>query len=210
MSDVSENTLIKQASQGDDEAFASLVELYSSRIYSVCFSFLGNRQDAEDCAQEAFIKAYKAISKFNFKASFYTWIYRIAVNSCHDYRRKYQKVVIHSLDQDLETEDSSVSMQIADDNPLPDEIALANETKELIHQEIQALPEYLGQILILRDIEELSYQELADVLNLNLGTVKSRLARARKQLMEQLKEREQNAVKTRQKTDRSARRSERR
>ena len=210
MSDVSENTLVEKAVQGDEMAFATLVEQYSSRIYSVCFSFLSNRQDAEDCAQETFIKAYRALDKFNYKASFYTWIYRIAVNSCHDYRRKHYKTTVVSLNQDLETEDSSVTMQIADDKPLPDEIAESHEMKAMVQQEIEQLPDYLAQILILRDIESLSYQELADILNLNIGTVKSRLARARKQLMEQLKEREQKMQPMRQNTDRRNARSERR
>lgn len=181
---------LEKARKGDEKAFASLVESYSGRIYNVCFNYLGNRQDAEDCTQETFIKVYRAIADFDYRASFYTWIYRIAANTCHDFCRKNRKAIVHSLDEGLETEKSQVYMQISDQAPLPDEQAEQSELCRLVRQEISGLPENLRDILVLRDLEGLSYQELARVLDISEGTVKSRLSRARRQLMQNLSRRE--------------------
>jgi RNA polymerase sigma-70 factor, ECF subfamily len=188
-----EHDKLEEARAGDPDAFAVLVEKYSARIYGTCFRILGNRQDAEDCAQDTFIKAFRAFREYNGLSSFYTWIYRIAVNTCLDYRRKSRKTIVYSLDEAFDTEDSQVYLQIADNAPLPDELAESAETSRLVHQEISHLPEYLRDILVLRDLEGLSYHELAQILHLSEGTVKSRLSRARSQLMNKIRQREQSA-----------------
>lgn len=189
-----EEIWLDKARDGDQQAFACLVETYSARVYNVCFNYLGNRQDAEDCTQETFIKVFRAIADFDYRASFYTWIYRIAANTCHDFCRKNRKAIVHSLDEGMETEDSQVYLQITDPAPLPDEQAEKTELCRMIRQEIQNLPEYLRDIIVLRDLDGLSYQELAEVLELTEGTVKSRLSRARRQLMENISRREQTAA----------------
>jgi RNA polymerase sigma-70 factor (ECF subfamily) len=187
-----ERLCVLNAQAGDVDAFSELVERYSGRIFSACFSFLGNRQDAEDCVQESFIKAWRAIGDYNFMASFYTWLYRIAVNACLDYRRKTSRQQTLSLDETIETDDSQVVFQIADDEPLPDMLAETKELRTLIREEISALPPMMRQIIVLRDLEGLSYHELADLLDLSEGTVKSRLSRARQQLMQRISKREKN------------------
>jgi RNA polymerase sigma factor (sigma-70 family) len=192
VSEDSERQLLEQARMGDPNAFSILVERYSARLFGACFSFLGNRQDAEDCVQEAFIKAYRCMSDYGFLSTFYTWLYRIAINTCLDYRRKYQKKQHFSLDEAMEIDDSQVFQQIADQGPLPDEQAETAETVRLIRREIARLPDYLRDILILRDLEGLSYRELSVLLRLSEGTVKSRLSRARRQLMELIRKREQS------------------
>lgn len=186
-----ERQLLERARRGDPDAFSFFVEKYSARLFGACFSVLGNRQDAEDCVQDTFIKAYRAIGDYNFLASFYTWLYRIAMNTCLDYRRKSRRTNAYSLDESLDTEDSPVYMQIADQGPLPDEIAESAEISQMIRDEIASLPDFLREILILRDLEGLSYHELAKLLQLSEGTVKSRLSRARNQLMERIRKREQ-------------------
>ena len=186
--------MLLQAQTGDPDAFSILVERYSPRIFGVCFSLLGNRQDAEDCVQETFLKAYRSIRVYSFQAAFYTWLYRIAINTCHDYRRKTSRTLTFSLDEARETEDGAVFQQIADDKPLPDEQYAATESIQMIRQQIDCLPDYLKEILILRDLEGLSYHELAAVFHLSEGTVKSRLSRARRQLMEKIRQREQSAI----------------
>lgn len=186
-----ERQLLERARRGDPDAFSIFVEKYSARLFGACFSVLGNRQDAEDCVQDTFIKAYRAIGDYNFLASFYTWLYRIAMNTCLDYRRKSRRTIAYSLDESLDTEDSPVYMQIADQGPLPDEIAESAEISQMIRDEIAKLPDFLREILILRDLEGLSYHELAKLLQLSEGTVKSRLSRARNQLMERVRKREQ-------------------
>jgi RNA polymerase sigma-70 factor, ECF subfamily len=181
---------LEMASQGDPDAFSVLVERYSSRLFGTCLNYLGNRQDAEDCLQETFIKAYRSMHDYQFLSSIYTWLYRIAVNTCLDYRRKGNRAIIYSLDEAMETEDSQVFTQIADPSPLPDEQAETLETRQLIRQEISSLPGFLREIVVLRDLEGFSYHELASLLQLSEGTVKSRLSRARRLLTERLAWRE--------------------
>lgn len=191
MTEDPERLQLELARNGDLDAFSVLVERYSARVYGVCFSYLGNRQDAEDTAQETFVKAFKAMRSYQFLSSFYTWIYRIAANTCMDFRRRSSKLSAVSLDEAMETDDSQVFWQIPDQGPLPDELAIQAETRQLIREGITKLPDFLQEIIILRDLEGLSYHELADLLNLSEGTVKSRLSRARYQLMLLLTQQEQ-------------------
>lgn len=191
MTEDPERLQLELARNGDLDAFSVLVERYSARVYGVCFSYLGNRQDAEDTAQETFVKAFKAMRSYQFLSSFYTWIYRIAANTCMDFRRRSSKLSAVSLDEAMETDDSQVFWQIPDQGPLPDELAIQAETRQLIREGITKLPDFLQEIIILRDLEGLSYHELADLLNLSEGTVKSRLSRARYQLMLLLTRQEQ-------------------
>lgn len=191
MTEDPERLQLELARNGDLDAFSVLVEHYSARVYGVCFSYLGNRQDAEDTAQETFVKAFKAMRSYQFLSSFYTWIYRIAANTCMDFRRRSSKLSAVSLDEAMETDDSQVFWQIPDQGPLPDELAIQAETRQLIREGITKLPDFLQEIIILRDLEGLSYHELADLLNLSEGTVKSRLSRARYQLMLLLTQQEQ-------------------
>ena len=194
MTEDPERQQLEMARNGDPDAFSYFVEHYLPRIYGVCFSFFGNRQDAEDCAQETFIKAFRSIRDYHFMSAFYTWIYRIAVNTCLDYKRKNSRALVYSLDDTLETENNPVAIQIADQAPLPDDLAESAETKRLIREEIAALARPLREIIILRDLEGLSYHELAEILRISEGTVKSRLSRARNQLMIRLRKREQTSV----------------
>jgi RNA polymerase sigma-70 factor, ECF subfamily len=193
VTDEPERRILELARRGDPDAFAILVERYSARIFIACYNILCNRQDAEDCVQETFIKAYRSIREYGYLSAFYTWLYRIAVNTCLDFRRKSQRAPAISLDEALETDDSQVFLQVADRGPLPDEMAESAETSQMIREEIRHLPEYLQEILVLRDLEGLSYAELAGMLHLSEGTVKSRLSRARHQLMVRIREREQSA-----------------
>lgn len=192
-----ERLQLEHARNGDLDAFSALVERYSARVYGVCFSYLGNRQDAEDCAQETFVKAFRAIADYQFLSSFYTWIYRIAANTCMDFRRRQSKHATISLDEAMETDDSQVFWQVPDRGPLPDELAIQAETRQLIREGIAQLPDFLREIIVLRDLEGLSYHELASLLNLSEGTVKSRLSRARNQLMLLLSQQEQSEEKRR-------------
>ena len=161
------------------EAFEQLVELYFTGIVSVCYSVTGNAQDAEDCTQEAFIKAYRNIEKYNESASFFTWIYRIAVNTCYDLKRKQNRTPSVSMDETTETDEGVFSFQIEDDAILPDQQVINGISDQKVQELIDTLPQKYSRIIRLRDIEGLSYQEIASIENINEGTVKSRLARAR-------------------------------
>ena len=201
VNDARESRIVNQAQSGDENAFSLLVERYAARLYGVCFHLLGNKEDAEDCVQESFIKIYRSLAGYHFRSSFYTWAYRISVNVCLDYRRKNNRAKTVSLDEGLETSSGQLFHQVADDLPLPDQLLESSELTELVREELSLMPAYLRDIVILRDLEGLSYSELAGLLRISEGTVKSRLFRGRKQLMERIRRREQNRSGGRQ-TDR--------
>lgn len=171
--------LAVEASKGSITAFEQLVEIYFTGIVSVCYSITGQPQDAEDCAQEAFVKAYRNITRYDASASFFTWIYRIAVNTCYDLKRKQNRTPFVSMDETNETEEGVLSFQWEDSDPLPDQQLIHRVSDQKVQEMIDRLPLKQNRILRLRDIEGLSYQEIAAIENINEGTVKSRLARAR-------------------------------
>jgi len=182
--------LIKKAQQGDSNAFGELIAAYEKFVFNVACRMFGNAQDAEDIAQEALIKAYKNIDKFDFNSSFSTWLYRITTNTCIDEMRKRKGKETYSIDN--EDEETGLSLQIKDTAPDASEKVMQQETVSEVRKAIDKLSEEHKMVIILRDIQDLSYEEVADTLGINVGTVKSRLARARKNLKDIiLKDREQ-------------------
>lgn len=168
-----------EASKGNIDAFERLVELYFTGIVGVCYSITGNTQDAEDCTQDAFVKAYKNIGKYDASASFFTWIYRIAINTCYDLKRKQKRTQSVSIDEEIATDEGVLSFQLEDRNHLPDQQIINQLSDARVQQIIDLLPDKHSRILRLKDIEGMSYQEIARIENIKEGTVKSRLARAR-------------------------------
>jgi RNA polymerase sigma-70 factor (ECF subfamily) len=167
------------ASKGDISAFEKLVEIYFTSIVSVCYSITGNPQDAEDCAQESFIKAYQNITRYNATASFFTWLYRISINTCYDLKRKQHRTPSVSIDEASESDEGVFYMQIEDTRTLPDQQIINSFSDQRVQDMLDRLPEKYNRILRLKDIEGMSYQKIAEIENINEGTVKSRLARAR-------------------------------
>lgn len=182
--------ILRRAAAGDADAFSVLVDLYAGRIYGVCFSILGNQADAQDCVQESFFKAFRMMHRFQFASSFYTWLYRIAANSCYDLLRKNQRHATRSLDEPVESPEGDQYLQVPDNQPLPDAVLESKETVRVVREELARLPEHLKRMIVLRDLEGLSYEQIAELENLREGTVKSRLFRARLQLAERLQQRE--------------------
>lgn len=176
-----EKMLIDRARTGDAQAFGSLMENYLPRIYNLCLGLTRNVQDAEDLAQESFLKAYRAIHLYQGKSSFYTWLYRIAVNVCLDFQRASSRRTTVSLDQTFGEDEQPI--QVRDEAPLPDDQAISHELGRELMTRIGQLPEAMRDVLLLRDVEGLTYDEIARLLNLSEGTVKSRLFRARSQVM---------------------------
>lgn len=179
MPDVNDIKLAVMASKGDINAFEQLVKLYFTGITGVCYSITANRQDAEDCAQEAFIKAYKNISSYDSSSSFFTWIYRIAVNTCYDLKRKEKRKFTISLDDTMETDEGALAYQIEDKGMAIDDLLISEISDKKIQSIIDMLPEKFSRILRLKDIDGLSYIQIAQIEEINEGTVKSRLSRAR-------------------------------
>jgi RNA polymerase sigma-70 factor (ECF subfamily) len=180
------NIRINQVIKGDHNAFGEIVELYKDKVYQICFRMLGNRQEAEDLAQEAFVRAFVNIRSFNIEMKFSTWLYRIATNLCIDRLRK--KKPDYYLDAEVTgTEGLNMYSQIASDMAMPEEEVESLELQETIQMEIMKLPEKYRSVIILKYIEELSLKEISEILDLPVGTVKTRIHRGREALRKQLR-----------------------
>lgn len=186
-----EKELIQKCKEGDIDSFELLIESYQQRVYNIALRMLGNKEDASDIAQEVFIKIYKSIAGFKEEASLSTWIYRIATNVCLDELRKRKKTKVISIDSTIQLEDSEVSMQMPDERPQPDELLTQKELKQEVQKAINDLKEEHKTVIILRDINGYSYEEIAKILDCTLGTVKSRINRARNTLKNILIKREE-------------------
>jgi RNA polymerase sigma-70 factor (ECF subfamily) len=173
--------LIKRAQKGDTAALESLLILYEKRVYNIACRFMGNEADAFDMAQESLIKLYRGIRSFKGQSAFSSWVYRLTVNTCLDGLRKRRKAPV-SLDYAIEN-----GVMFEDDDCLaPEAHALSIERAEDIHRAIETLSDGHKTVVVLRDINGLSYEEIAFSLGISVGTVKSRLNRGRQRLKELL------------------------
>jgi RNA polymerase sigma-70 factor, ECF subfamily len=171
---------------GDPTEFSRLVDTYSSKIYRLAIKMLNQQQDAEDVLQETFLKAYRGIKSFDGRSKISTWLFRIATNEALMIIRKKHPDTV-SIDEPVETEDGEQEpLQIIDWCCLPEEELLSEETKKKLDAAVQKLPERLKVVFILRDINDLSTHETAEVLGLSDTAVKTRLSRARMRLREEL------------------------
>ena len=177
---------INQVLKGNQNAFGEIVELYKDQVFQICFRLLGNRHEAEDLAQEAFVRAFVNIQSFNLKMKFSTWLYRIATNLCIDRLRK--KKPDYHLDAEVAgTEGLNLYSQIAADSMMPEEELESLELQESIQAVISKLPEKYRSVIVLKYIEELSLKEISEILDLPVGTVKTRIHRGREALRKQLR-----------------------
>jgi len=180
---------INRFKAGDTSAFEEIVLRYQDKVYNLCRHMLGNADDAEDAAQDVFLKAYQALPKFQPDASLYTWLYRIATNTCIDYKKK---PIFESLFGDS-GEGEKLIHDRASDAPSPEKLYQSKQIDEALRESLGKLSPKLRAIIILKEIEELSYDEIADTLDISMGTVKSRIARAREELQKLMQKfREQN------------------
>jgi len=177
---------IRRVQQGEGEAFGRLVERHQQRVFSIVFHLVRRRDEVEDLAQEIFFKAFRAIRSYNFQSSFATWVSRIAVNHCYDYLRKVRSSRLSYYSE--MTEESARELERKAESP---------STQGLDHGEKVALREFVGKllerspeddrfILTLKELEDYSVEEIADLLKLKTSTVKVRLHRARKRMVEDL------------------------
>ncbi|MBE6985701.1 MAG: sigma-70 family RNA polymerase sigma factor [Ruminococcaceae bacterium] len=183
---IDEKKCIKKAAKGDASAFEELLLRYHGQIYNLCLRMTGNPDDAADLTQEAFLKVWKNLESFQFDSAFSTWLYRLASNCCLDFLRSQKRRPTVSLT--VENEEDEQVMDIPDAQPTPEEQAVKQEEKEQLHLAMQMLDEEQRQILTLRVVNDLSYTEIADILRVKEGTVKSRLSRARENLRKKLLE----------------------
>jgi len=190
MTDVSDKSLdkalIARCKQGDMSAFSELLARYEKRVFNFAYRMAGNYDDANDVAQEAFIRVFNSIGTFRGDANFTTWLYRIVTNVYLDERKKQKSHLHTSLEDYIELEENTVTRQIEDGNPTPDHLVETGERDDLLHWAIQELPEYQRVMVVLYHTQSKSYEEIAQIMNLPIGTVKSRLNRARLALREKL------------------------
>ena len=181
--EINEKKLIARATSGDPAAFNSLMQQHEGRMYAVALRMCANREDAQDCLQEAMLRIYRAISGFKGESSFATWVYRITMNTCLDELRKRKNRQSTSLDNLLD-----MGWSPTDETNVPEKHAIRNESRRALQSAIANLPEDMRSAIVLRDIEGLSYDEIAQALGINIGTIKSRISRGREKLREKLKE----------------------
>ena len=170
---------IEAAKQGDILAFEELVKLYEKRVYALTLRMCKHPEDAAEAAQEAFLSAWQGLPFFRGDSSFSTWLYRLASNACVDLLRKEGR---HKNAAGPSLNDEEAAVDVADEAPQPHEELERKELKAQINAGLQSLTPDHRQVLILREMHQLSYDEISDVLDLDVGTVKSRINRARKQL----------------------------
>ena len=160
-----DDSLIRRAAAQDAAAFEQLMLLHQKPVYNICYRMAGNAEDALDLSQEVFLKLWRTLAQYQFDAAFSTWLYRLTQNVCIDFLRKQKR---------------------PDPEPLPEERVIFNEKQEAIRAAMNALPVDFREILELRVVQQLPYEQIAQIMDLPVGTVKSRLARARLQLKKRL------------------------
>lgn len=179
---MNDEELVLKAIEGDQKSFEELVYKYEKLVYSICYKMFKNDQDSLDFTQETFIKVYKNMSNAIGKGSFKSWICTIATNTCIDELRKRKNKYTLSLDDTFENDSKNAKIDPPDKSPTPLEKIIEDENSELLAKAIGNLSEDNKSIIIMRDVEGYSYDEIAKFLGISLGTVKSRISRARKKL----------------------------
>ena len=175
-----EREIVLRCQKGDADAMGTLIIQYQHWVYNIAYGMLGHHQDAEDIAQDAFLSAWENIGKFQFRSRFSTWLFRIVKNKCLNHIDQYQR----RKTDPTEIDDSQPWVPL--DTVTPEKEALRTEEKNIVHAALAKLKDSYREILVLRELQELSYEEIAEILGCTLGRVKSRLHEARKALKEKL------------------------
>ena len=196
MEDSNIEVLIKKAILGDSSAFEELIKNYERIVYNIVYRMLNDSEDVKDISQEVFIKVYRNLDKFDGKSLFSTWIYKITMNTCIDEIRKRRGKQTYSIDNEMDKEENK--KQFANIKT-PEDFYISKENREEIIDAINMLKDEYKKIIILRDINVFEYNKIAEILEISLGTVKSRIARARLKLRNLiLSNREHNGYNNRQ------------
>ncbi|MBW1878025.1 MAG: sigma-70 family RNA polymerase sigma factor [Deltaproteobacteria bacterium] len=174
--------LLRAVIDGDATAYRGLVEKYQNRVYSMVYGMLRNREDARDVTQEAFVKAYQNLGSFRLESSFYTWLYRIAMNLAIDFIRKAGRRKSTSFDEGVAARDVDGTISELHHTQSPSKALERKQLYQRIMDAMEKLPEDQRQVVLLRELEGLSYKEISDVMDIPEGTVMSRLFYARKKL----------------------------
>ncbi len=180
---IDESEIVKRARDGDEKAFEFIVKKYQNRVANLIFKIIGDSSVVEDLTQEVFLRVIESLREYKFGSALYTWIYRITVNICIDEIRKRQRSRAYSLSDVL-----SQNPKVEPSYSPVEKTVEQRELRELIEKAISKLPVEYKTVIVLREFEDLPYEEIAKILKISVGTVKSRIFRARKLLAEHLKE----------------------
>jgi RNA polymerase sigma-70 factor (ECF subfamily) len=173
--------LIERCKSGDQTAYALLVRKYQNSVFNLCRKMVRNPEEARDLSQEAFVKTFATLDRFNPVYAFSSWLYKITANLCIDHIRK-QRMKMLSIDEPVDGDEGSIGRDLQDPGQRPDEVSERSEMRVMIRDAVAKLPPHYREILILRHEQQLSYEEIAARLSIPLGTVKARIHRAREQL----------------------------
>ncbi|UCF05054.1 MAG: sigma-70 family RNA polymerase sigma factor [bacterium] len=182
----SDTHLVKRCLRGEEKAFEELLNRYKASVYSICIRMVRNSTDAEDLAQEVFIRTFSVLDRYDPSYPFSNWLYRITSNLCIDFLRKGKGRMV-SLEQPLETSDGEMHRQLPSTDAKPDREVESKEMMAVLEDAISRLPEHYRIIVVLRHQEQLSYEEISDNLGIPLGTVKARIHRARNMIKDVFK-----------------------
>jgi RNA polymerase sigma-70 factor (ECF subfamily) len=184
----SDLVLVKRVQRGDKTAFDLLVRKYQHKVVKLVLRYVRNPAEAEDIAQEAFIKAYRALPQFRGDSAFYTWMYRIAINTAkNSLASRDRSPIAYDLDLNDPEESHSVQTKLQDPDT-PEGMALTEEIRQIVNSAIEGLPEELKTAIVLRELDGLSYEEIAEAMECPVGTVRSRIFRAREAIDKRLRE----------------------
>lgn len=183
--DILEQRLARLARKGDPRAFVEIVELYNSKIFYLAYRMLSNRHEAEDVVQDTFLRVYRNLDRYDENQKFSTWIYRIGTNLCIDRLRKRKPN--YSLDAEMNDQEGidGYAMFPSDDRT-PETYLLVSETQQLVHEAIESLPAKYKTVMVLRYLKDMSLQEISDVLDMPVTTIKTRVHRGREFLRKKL------------------------
>ena len=186
-SSLQDDKLVERAIGGDESAYSELVEKYERALYFHVRKMIKDEEQVNDLVQEAFVKAFDNLNSYSTNYAFSTWLYRIATNHTIDYLRK-KKLKTLSIDEPVKTRDGDMQMQLEDESAGTDRNIIRKQRQKIVQNAIDELPEKYRKVIEMRHMEEKSYQEIADVLDLPLGTVKAHIFRAREMLYKALKD----------------------
>lgn len=186
---MTEQELVERAKKGDETAFEVLVTDNEKRIYNLCRRLTGSPEDAAELTQEAFLNAWRGLGRFQGESSFSTWLYRLATNACIDFLRREKRRQNLSMTVSLDDEEEARQMELPDERYTPERELERTEMRQAVAAGLERLTPEHRQVLVMREINGLSYAEIGAVLGLEEGTVKSRIARARNALRKVLTER---------------------
>ncbi len=188
---LSDSDIVERFKRGEESVFELIVRRYAGKAYQIAYGILGNKEDAEEVAQDGFVRIHRALPKFRGDSEFTTWMYRIVVNLARNkYRwnksRGGQTNISMQATPTGDESSPSLEMKLSDEAMPPDEQAELSELENTVYSEMGKLPDLYREALVLRNIEQLSYEEIARILDCKLGTIKSRIARAREELRKRL------------------------